>query len=765
MPHAAVHSGRRLVVTLVCLGLGSAANAAALYVSGSGNDAGDGSRRGPLRTIQHAVELAGPGDAIYVSAGRYVENVSVENSGEPGKWLTISAAPGDERQVVVGTEQPRIDASGSGASAFALRAVKWVRLRGFKCVAAYRSRASGIHASRCEHIEILDCIVTGGGSGGVDVNRCGHILIDGVEAYFNGGGPAWSSGISVFEPTGTDIVVRNCICYGNYDRSAHRSDGNGIIIDNGYDRGGALLVNNLCFMNGGKGICSTRTDNCIFLHNSSVANCWQLNQQATAHELSVRGAHNVVRNNIGIGTLPEAVGMQVLPSYSGPMGNVAIDPKTVVCDHNLFFNPLSPVCVVLAGGGRQRLTLDALREAMPHWAADTLSVDPGFVDMQNLDFRLRPDSPALRAGVALPEVPTDLLGRPRPRSGACSLGCYEGGYTGPAQQRPKPGVAIAPGADARAINALLANRYDLDWHGMLWGWGKLLTEELPLQVDVQGPRKADFRHVSGSHVLGDLLEEIARDHQVRLVLRQPDECRGLPTTPHVISRRLTVHEGADAEERSSVRRALRTRVWTADPNGNTTFAELLPALSAAVGMTIRSTPAVPPTQKFAMTTMNMQLSAFLTDLADRMELRFTLSRHDPLADATRAQVVQEGAPFGGRDGIAEAIVERPRGSGRLDMYARVSDAGTLCGRVGDDNARLISPPSLDSTEAGDMYVKGATRLAAGDIVRLAVSGSGAALCVARQWVILGRMPRHLNTGRFYVRTRDTTLSQIRFAAL
>jgi len=415
------------------------------WLAPTGDDAAAGTDTAPLRTIQRAIDVSKPGDTVYVRAGRYEECVKIEKEkgGSAGAWLTISAAPGDERKVVVGTEVPRVDAYGSMSSAFVLLEVQYVRVRGFHCVAPYRGRGSGIGARKSQHIEILNCVVTGGGQGGVDANHCDHVTIDGVEAFFNGGGTGWSSGISLLEPKTKDNVVRNCICYGNYDNSSYRSDGNGIIIDNAYHHGGALLINNLCFMNGGKGISSTRSDDCIFLNNTCVANCWQTNQQAVAHELTVRGANNILRNNIGVSVLPRGVGMLVLPSYDTSKGKVNVEPKTIRCDHNLFFNPSGPECVMLAGNRRQYFTLEQLREAMPHWAGQTLNVDPGFVDMKNLDFRLRPDSPALRAGVALPQVPTDVTGKPRPKEGPCSMGCYEGAFTGAPAARPKPEVVIA----------------------------------------------------------------------------------------------------------------------------------------------------------------------------------------------------------------------------------------------------------------------------------------------------------------------------------
>ena len=733
--------------------LAAACPAAEYWVSTDGDDAWPGSRQKPFRSIQHGAQAMQAGDTLFVQAGRYEENVSVtaDQSGAPGKWLTICAAPGDEREVVVGTEAPRVDAYGSQSSAFSLREVQYVRLRGFYCVAPYRGRGSAIGVGKSQYIEITDCVATGGGQGGVDANHCDHVTIDGVEAFFNGGGGAWSSGISMLEPKTRDNVVRNCICYGNYDNSSYRSDGNGIIIDNAYHEGGALLVNNLCYMNGGKGICSTRSHNCIFLNNTCVANCWQSNQQAKAHELSVRGADNVVRNNIAVNTLPGGVGLQALLTYGGPTGRVDIDPKSIRCDHNLFFNPQHEACVVVAGNRRTLLNLAELREAMPRWAGETLSADPGFVDMENLDFRLRPDSPALKAGMALPEVKADLLGRPRPASGPCSLGCYEEACEGPAGPYPKPGVEIVGDQDRRAIESLLDNQYDFAWHGMLWGFGKLLSEELPLQIEVQGPRKADFLNLSGHFVLRELLAQLAEKHRVKLILRQPDECRGLPSGAQTIGRWLSIRDGADADERAFVRRRMRSLLWTEDHDGKTPFAELLPALSAVTGMRIDSEITVPADWSCPMVTRNMKLSAALNDLARRMNTRFVLSRQEPFAKARGGHVVELDKPFGQENGLVEVTVEKPDGRGRIDLFARVQSDACLCARIFDDNSRFIAPAGIDDTGAGDMYHKASTRLDPGSLVRLAVIDNVCALSVGDEWVMLNRLPRGMDKGHFQVR--------------
>ena len=640
-----------------CVLAAAACPAAEYWVSTDGDDDGRGSRQKPFRSIQHGVRVMQPGDTLFVRAGRYEENVSVtaEKSGAPGKWLTICAAAGDERKVVVGTETPRVDAYGSQSSAFSLREVQYMRLRGFYCVAPYRGRGSAIGAGKSQFIEIINC----------------------------------------------------------------------------------------------------------------VANCWQPNQQDRAHELSVRGADNVVRNNIAVNILPGGVGMQALLTYGGPTGRVDIDPKSICCDHNLFFNPQHEACVVVAGNRRKLLDLAELREVMPHWASETLSVDPGFVDMENLDFRLRPDSPALKAGSALPEIRADLLGRPRAASGACSLGCYEGAYDGTAGPYPKPGVEIADGQDRRVIESLLDNQYEFEWHGMLWGFGTLLPEELPLQIEVQGPRKADFLNLSGRLVLRELLAKLADKHCVKLVLREPDECRGLPPGAHTISRWLSIREGADADERAFVRRRLRSLLWTEDHDGKTPLAEILAGLSAVTGLRIDSETTVPSDWSCPMVTRNMKLSSALNDLGRRWNTRFILSRQDRFAASNGAQVAELDRPFGQKNGVVEVTVEKPDGRGRIDLFARVQPDACLCARIFDDNSRFIAPAGIDDTGAGDMYHKASTRLDPGSLVRLAVIDNVCALSVGDQWVMLNRLPRGMEKGSFQVRVVSDWIkvSRIRHVSL
>jgi len=300
---------------------------------------------------------------------------------------------------------------------------------------------------------------------------------------------------------------------------------------------------------------------------------------------------------------------------------------------------------------------------------------------------------------------------------------------------------------------------------MLWGWGKLLTEELPLQVDVQGPRKADFLNLEGRFALGDLLEQLADDHQVRLVLRQPNEARGVDTEPETVSSRITIRKGADAAERAYVRRGLRHCLWADDHDGKQVFAELAPALCAALGIKIESTPPLPAAPKFPMVCRNMRLAPFLNDVARRLNVRLTLSRSDPMAQGGREIELDE--TVGGANGLLELTVNQPDGRGYINMFARVQPKSCLCARLFTNNSRFLAPPGIDAKSAGPMYHKAATRLERGTVARLAVVGSGCALSVGGEWVLVNKLHRSLTNGGFraQVKTKWVKVGKVRFAPL
>jgi hypothetical protein len=70
------------------------------HVATNGNDAGVGCEPNPFRTIQHAAEIAQPGDVITVHAGVYRERINPPRGGESEtKRITYQAAPGEQVEI------------------------------------------------------------------------------------------------------------------------------------------------------------------------------------------------------------------------------------------------------------------------------------------------------------------------------------------------------------------------------------------------------------------------------------------------------------------------------------------------------------------------------------------------------------------------------------------------------------------------------------------------------------------------------------------
>ena len=72
----------------------TAIHAAEFHVAINGNDLDSGTKKKPLRTIQHAADLARPGDAITVHQGVYRERINPSRGGTSDKKrIFYQAAP------------------------------------------------------------------------------------------------------------------------------------------------------------------------------------------------------------------------------------------------------------------------------------------------------------------------------------------------------------------------------------------------------------------------------------------------------------------------------------------------------------------------------------------------------------------------------------------------------------------------------------------------------------------------------------------------
>lgn len=339
------------VIFLSCFGLvglvADTATARIIYVRDS---IGDDSRsveeatvrETPLKTIQRGVDLAEPGDLVFVQAGTYREHVRIRRSGAPGNPITIAGTqPGTSR--IIGS------IGGIG--------VRYVTVRNLNISNSEIPDIpqelwplevvdpKGIYFYLSHNIRILNNCVHHCRGGGMAINQSDNIWITGNLVYANAAlVPTDNSGISVYQPfllrnqttPRFTIVVNNNICYSNSNGYFNRpiTDGHGILFDdfrqtqramfdallpfyideiekNGegeYEKIVAELdfetvynlptsiEGNLCFNNGGAGIQAYLTDGVEIRNNACVFN--QQNVYFFAELMLLESERCKVHNNL-----------------------------------------------------------------------------------------------------------------------------------------------------------------------------------------------------------------------------------------------------------------------------------------------------------------------------------------------------------------------------------------------------------------------------------------------------------------------------------
>jgi MYXO-CTERM domain-containing protein len=259
-----------LVVTLATL----PTSAATLYVSPTGTLTTGCTTRAIPCSLSAAASSAVAGDTVVLMDGLYQEPLYVTNSGAASAFITFQA---DE------CATPIIEGPGAGPD-------------------DAMDQSGGVHSTTAEYIRFIGIVARGwnigfgnGWAGGVestDVSN-GHWEIEYCISYSNGrtgftffsasdfhlknsisahnGSSrthAWSSGVTLFEATGTNLIEGN-ISFENTD--AERStDGSGFVVDEASNN--ALFVNNIAFGNSGSCLRLTDSSGTRFINNTCYRN-------------------------------------------------------------------------------------------------------------------------------------------------------------------------------------------------------------------------------------------------------------------------------------------------------------------------------------------------------------------------------------------------------------------------------------------------------------------------------------------------------------
>lgn len=242
-----------------------------IYVATNGKDSASGTTDAPLATIAAGLNKAKAGDEVVVRPGTYNSKTIWMKAGTSGKEIILRSETPRAAKIVVDDFA-------------AIRMANYSIVDGFDVTA----QGHGIFSEDVHHIKMLNNYVHDLGNTGIGGQRIDYVTVEGNECA-RCANDTWDSGISIYEPvvygTSTEmyrIIIRGNICHDNFTQpqGGPHTDGNGIIIDdwNWTQKAGkrypfgALVENNLCYDNGGKGIQVAWSDNCIVRNNTVMGN-------------------------------------------------------------------------------------------------------------------------------------------------------------------------------------------------------------------------------------------------------------------------------------------------------------------------------------------------------------------------------------------------------------------------------------------------------------------------------------------------------------
>jgi len=351
------------------------------YVAAEGSDDAPGSRAAPFRSIQRAADAALPGDTVVVQPGRYAGGeriVSLTRGGVPEAWITFVS--GEKWKAVVdGQEGKSLEAWYFGPR------VGYVRIQGFEIRDLYE------HAFDTYGGGVHDIVITGN-----LVHSIGRNCTDTSNGRTGASLGANTSRVTFDANVWHDIGrlapgERGCAPRTEY----YQNHDHGIYVADAHQ---TTIVNNVFY---------------------NLKRGWAVHRYSSRGTVA-RGL--LIANNTFAGANPFRPGQVILATSTAGLrieNNIFYSPQSA----GLFFENLAfPGAVVrnnmVYGGG-----LMVGRPRQVTIKSNWQRTDPQFVSES--DFRLSRNSPAIDAGVALPEVPRDAEGVARPQGKAYDLGAYE----------------------------------------------------------------------------------------------------------------------------------------------------------------------------------------------------------------------------------------------------------------------------------------------------------------------------------------------------
>jgi len=442
---------RALAVAMLCVLIAHAVGATTYYVATTGNDGGAGTAAAPWLTLQHAGDVAKAGDSVIVAPGTY-QGFRPRQSGTATAPIQFLAQPG--------TVVTSPGSANSNSDNIWVRDVNYIVIDGFESRNAPRAgiAVQGEPDGNASGVVIRNCFCHNNGRWGIFTGFARDLLIQNNETSFsaaehgiyvsNSGDRPTVRGNRVHDNNASGIQLNADPAEQGSDPTDPQGDGiidnaiieANVIHDNGVAGGAAINLasvrfstvrNNILYNNHASGIAGwdDGDGNQYGSHdNRMIGNTIvQASDGRFAVSLKDGSINNVVKDNILI--------------HPGGRGSLEVDASSqpgLNSDYNIVVNRFSD--------NVNFLTLAQWRALGSGFDPHSIvsSVSAVFVNPAANDYHPSYNSPSLNAGTLLPDLTTDIDGRPRPLGLGVDIGAYEAPVALPAAPTASPTPTFTP---------------------------------------------------------------------------------------------------------------------------------------------------------------------------------------------------------------------------------------------------------------------------------------------------------------------------------
>ena len=445
------------------------------------SDANTGTIDLPWLTIQHAADVAQPGDTIIVYPGSY-DRVHMSEGGAPGAYITFKGLNVPDQSLVdpdvLFDPQNPVPVPGNPTVNAVMRGfhlqpvylittpVSYVRIEHFEItnipnpLDPEEARANAIRLRNTAHVEVVSNFIH-------DMNPTAHglgIMASGHENVRNvirGNTLYRVQGVGISISGRGWLVEENDISHGidantytgqydGTDTDAIRFFGSGHVIRNNYmadyldeEQLGNPHID--CFQTFAEDLGGQQFAHDILVEGNTCEDFGQMFMVSDTSEVEGRGNlvhHITFRNNVLRGARAGAINGGRCDHFTFVNNVVADTYYTAFAVGNSPY--LTVVGNIFYGSDTGSQIMDEASKVGSVWDYNItypdftwppkqpgydqhslFGVDPRFVDAPAGDYHLAVDSPAVNAGFALPEFNYDHDGRTRPQGAAWDIGAYE----------------------------------------------------------------------------------------------------------------------------------------------------------------------------------------------------------------------------------------------------------------------------------------------------------------------------------------------------